>query len=99
LRLFGSVNASHRGLLGFMIKKNNVAIKLMITIEESFGVNQKLLMVGFETHYPGSRAFSDSNSRAGSAGTGECQLETTWPGVASEQIGPLRSAAWPIGGT
>jgi hypothetical protein len=45
----------------------------MITIEESFRIIQKLLVSGFETNTWTMRLFSDSSSRSGSPGTGECQ--------------------------
>ena len=35
-------------VFGFMIKKREFAIKLMVPIQESFGIIQKLLVLGFE---------------------------------------------------
>jgi hypothetical protein len=38
------------GLFGIMATESNLAIKFRITIEESFGIIQKLLTEGFETN-------------------------------------------------
>jgi hypothetical protein len=40
-----------------------VAIKLMVTIEESFGIIQKLLVPGFETRIRKSRFFRSPGRR------------------------------------
>jgi hypothetical protein len=52
------------GVLWFMIKKCQMAIKFRITIEESFGIIQKLLVMGFETNR-GERRFSMHAERSG----------------------------------